>query len=63
MNVVAVTPEAKVHLVPVKISREMGRDVEVVGELTTASRVVLYPPASLQEGDPVTLAPETPRAL
>jgi RND family efflux transporter MFP subunit len=63
MNVVAVTAEAKVHLVPVKITREMGRDVELVGELTTASRVVLYPPASLQEGDAVTLAPETPRAL
>ncbi len=63
MNVVAVTTESKVHLVPVKIARELGRDVELIGELTTASRVVLYPPASLQEGDAVTLAPETPRAL
>jgi RND family efflux transporter MFP subunit len=54
--VVVVGAGQKVHLVPVKISRELGREVELVGALDADSRVVLYPPASLQEGDPVTVA-------
>lgn len=48
----------KVHFVPVKISRELGREVELLGDLTVDSSVVLYPPASLQDGDVVTLATE-----
>jgi membrane fusion protein, multidrug efflux system len=63
LEVVTVDAQLKVHLVPVKIARELGRDVELSGELTPASRVVLYPPASLQEGDTVTLATDAPRAL
>jgi hypothetical protein len=51
----------KVRFVPVKITRELGREVEVVGDLTADSTVVLYPPASLQDGDTVTLATEVAR--
>ncbi len=39
--------------VPVKVVRELGRSVEVMGELTAASRVALYPPAALADGDVV----------
>lgn len=45
--------------VPVKIVRELGRDVEVLGDFTVEARVALYPPASLVDGDVVKpVAPE-----
>ncbi len=47
------------HYVPVKVVRELGRDAEVLGEFTLVSRVALYPPASLGDGDVVRpVAPE-----
>lgn len=39
--------------VPVKIVRELGRDVEVLGDVPADARVALYPPASLGDGDVV----------
>lgn len=39
--------------VPVKIVRELGRDVEVLGDIPADARVALYPPASLADGDVV----------
>lgn len=39
--------------VPVKIVRELGRDVEVLGDVPADARVALYPPASLNDGDVV----------
>lgn len=42
------------HYVQVKVVRELGRDVEVLGDVPAESRVALYPPASLNDGDVVT---------
>ncbi|MFT3710702.1 MAG: efflux RND transporter periplasmic adaptor subunit [Archangium sp.] len=41
------------HYVPVKLVRELGRDVEVLGDVPSEARVALYPPASLADGDVV----------
>lgn len=41
------------HFVPVKLVRELGRDVEVLGDLSPEGRVALYPPAGLVDGDVV----------
>jgi RND family efflux transporter MFP subunit len=59
-NIVVVGAGQKVHLVPVKVTRELGREVELVGDLSAASKVVLYPPASLQEGDSVAIVTDAP---
>jgi RND family efflux transporter MFP subunit len=41
------------HFVPIKLVRELGRDVEVLGDIPPEGRVALYPPAGLVEGDAV----------
>jgi RND family efflux transporter MFP subunit len=41
------------HFVPVKLVRELGRDVEVLGDVPLGSRVALYPPAALADGEAV----------
>ncbi len=52
-QVMLVSAEQKIHAVPVRIARELGREVEVLGEIVGTSQVVLYPSATLNEGDVV----------
>lgn len=59
---VAEVNEEIVHLVPVTVVRELGREVELQGRLTPQSQLVMYPQPSLQEGDRVRLAAVTPGA-
>ncbi|MFZ5445872.1 MAG: efflux RND transporter periplasmic adaptor subunit [Myxococcota bacterium] len=49
-TVAVVGLEDRVRFVPVKIARELGREVEVLGDLAPGARVALYPPPSLEEG-------------
>ena len=43
----------RVELRPVKVQRDFGREVELEGELATGTRVVLFPPVDLTNGDAV----------
>lgn len=51
--VAKVLPDGRLHFTPVKVVRDVGRDVEVQGELATTDQVALYPSPQLQEGDRV----------
>jgi RND family efflux transporter MFP subunit len=51
VGVVAV--DETLRFVPVKLVRELGRDVEVLGDVPAEGRVALYPPAGLVDGDRV----------
>jgi multidrug efflux pump subunit AcrA (membrane-fusion protein) len=42
-----------IQFIPVKMVRELGREVEVLGEVPLGGRVALYPPPSLVNGDVV----------
>jgi RND family efflux transporter MFP subunit len=60
---VAVVDDAgRVALKPVKIGRNYGENVEVLGGVTTAEKVVLNPPDSMTNGDQVAIAVPTPAA-
>jgi multidrug efflux pump subunit AcrA (membrane-fusion protein) len=52
----------RVQLRPVKIGRNYGPNVEVLGGLTPADEVVLNPPDSLTEGDQVVVAQHQKKA-
>ncbi|MDP1825018.1 MAG: efflux RND transporter periplasmic adaptor subunit [Archangium sp.] len=59
ISMVAVVGAGEVlHLVPVKVVQELGRDVEVLGELSPADRVALNLPTSLVDGDVVAVLEE-----
>jgi RND family efflux transporter MFP subunit len=48
--------DSKVHLSPVIIGRDYGRNVEILGGVTASDKVVLNPPDSLEEGEQVQVA-------
>ncbi len=50
-----------IHFVPVKLVRELGRDVEVLGDVPLEGRLALYPPAGLVDGDPVKAVEPEPK--
>ena len=52
-QVATVGADGALHYVAVTMIRDLGRDIEVRGELTSETRVVTYPPAGLAEGDKV----------
>ncbi|MBX7101282.1 MAG: efflux RND transporter periplasmic adaptor subunit [Myxococcaceae bacterium] len=52
-QVATVGADGALHYVPVTMVRDLGRDIEVRGELTPETKVVTYPPAGLGEGDKV----------
>ncbi len=59
-----VNAEGKVHLQPVKISREMGIDIELSSGLSIGDRIIVNPPDGLAEGDMVTVAkPAAPASI
>jgi hypothetical protein len=49
-----VQSDGSMHFVPVKLVRDMGRDVELQGDLQLGMKVALYPSPSLSDGDRVT---------
>lgn len=61
IQVAVVEGEGRVKLVPVKIQRELGTRVEIAG-LSAEQQVIINPPDSLAEGDPVRVVSEQPAA-
>jgi RND family efflux transporter MFP subunit len=58
--VVAVGADNHVHLRPVTIARELGGQVVLNAGVSRSDRLVVNPPDSLAENDPVTVAAPTP---
>jgi len=50
--------DGKVHLRPITIGRDYGTTLEILGGVEVGDRVVINPADSLEEGQPVNLAPE-----
>lgn len=57
VRVAVVTPEGKLHLVPVTIERDTGSTMLLASGLGGTERVVKLATADLAEGEPVTIAP------
>jgi multidrug efflux system membrane fusion protein len=57
-RVAVVGADNKVHLQPISIGRDYGTALEVVGGVTTEDRIILNPADSLEEGQPVNVAPD-----
>jgi RND family efflux transporter MFP subunit len=55
LRVAAVDPAGRVKLIPVKVGRNFGPNVEVLDGLKGDERLVLNPPDSMAEGDVVTV--------
>lgn len=63
LRVAVVTDKNRIVLKPVSEGRDFGTSVEIVNGLTRGDRVVLNPPASLNQGDVVKIArPKPPSA-
>jgi RND family efflux transporter MFP subunit len=60
VRVAVVDKDSRVRLKDVKVGRNYGPNIEVLGGVDGADRLVLNPPDSLAEGDQVTIAPATP---
>ena len=53
LRVATVTPDNKILFKPVKIARDLGRDIELAGGITLEDRVISTPPDGIVDGDPV----------
>ena len=53
LRVATVTPDNKILFKPVKIARDLGRDIELAGGITLDDRVISTPPDGIVDGDPV----------
>ena len=53
LRVATVTPDNKILFKPVKIARDLGRDIELAGGISLDDRVVSTPPDGMSDGDPV----------
>lgn len=51
---------ASISLMPVKVGRDLGKDLEIASGIQIGDMVVINPPDDLDEGTPVRLAPSTP---
>lgn len=63
LRVAVLGDQDRVELRPVKVQRDFGREVELEGDLAAGTRVVLFPPVDLSNGDavePVEQAPSRP---
>jgi membrane fusion protein, multidrug efflux system len=53
LRVATVTPDSKILFKPVKIARDLGRDIELAGGISLDDRVISTPPDGMVDGDPV----------
>ncbi len=53
LRVATVTPDNKILFKPVKIARDLGRDIELASGITLDDRVISTPPDGIVDGDPV----------
>jgi hypothetical protein len=66
LQVAKVDSTSRAHLVPIKLGRDFGKEVEVASGIEVGDQIIASPPDSLSEGDPVKVAnapaPGTPSA-
>src|SRR3984957_2017509 len=55
-RVAVVAPNNRIELRPINIGRDYGTTLEILGGVSTADRVVINPPDSLEDGQPVNVA-------
>lgn len=55
-----VGPDKKIHLQAISIGKDYGTTLEILAGVTVQDQVVINPPDSLEEGQPVNLAPSSP---
>jgi len=61
-QVAVVGSDGKVQLRPITIGRDYGTTLEILGGVSVEDRIVINPADSLQDGQPVNVAPEKPPA-
>jgi membrane fusion protein, multidrug efflux system len=59
-QVAVVGSDNKVELRPINIGRDYGTTLEILGGVSPADRIVVNPPDSLEQGQPVNVAQPTP---
>jgi hypothetical protein len=57
-RVAVVGSDGKVHLRPIVIGKDYGATLEILGGVEIGDRVIINPADSLEEGQPVHVAPE-----
>jgi len=62
LRVALIGAQNRIHLQPVTIGRDFGSTVEITQGIDTRSRLVLSPPDSLYENEPVTIASDEKNA-
>jgi RND family efflux transporter MFP subunit len=55
-----VGPDHKIQLRPISIGRDYGTTLEILDGVSTEDQIVINPPDSLEDGQPVNLAPPSP---
>ena len=63
VRVAVVGSDGKVKLRPITIGRDYGTTLEILGGVDVEDRVVINPADSLQDGQPVNVAPENAPAV
>jgi membrane fusion protein, multidrug efflux system len=53
LRVATVTADSKILFKPVKIARDLGRNIEIAGGITVEDRIISTPPDGMVNGDPV----------
>jgi RND family efflux transporter MFP subunit len=59
-RVAVVGPDNKVQLRPINIGRDYGTSLEILGGVSPTDRIVINPADSLEDGQPVNVAPPQP---
>ncbi len=59
-RVAVIGADSKVELRPLNIGRDYGASLEVLGGLAVSDQIVINPPDSLEEGQPVNVAQPSP---
>ena len=58
-RVAVVGADGKIHLRPITIGRDFGTTLEILGGVEPEDRIVINPADSLEEGQPVNVAPSS----
>ncbi len=59
-RVAVIGPDGKVQLRPINIGRDYGTTLEILGGISPTDRIVINPPDSLEQGQPVNVAQPPP---
>ncbi len=59
LQIAKIDEQSHAHIVPIKLGRDFGRDVEVVSGVDSGDKIIASPPDSLNDGDVVRVAEKT----